>query len=267
MIKKIYIFIIIILSMSGCTNNKVSDNSSQNHDSSKNETLNSNTQYSEIEKDDSTSNNKKNYTNKKNNSNKSSIKENLKINSEMDNSTSPSNTSSVKYKCPKDYTLNGTMCYKYTKPRIEYECPINTTKKVDEYCIVDYSTDATITYSCGKDFKLSGDKCYKEKIVNSYNPDNYKNHSETTKSQIYNNFQKNCSNGTIKSKNGIDYCYQKETKFASISYSCSKDKGQLAGNKCILLKTEKAFAKYYCDDGAIDKELKNCVISKQAEKK
>lgn len=176
-----------------------------------------------------------------------------------------SNSTSKRYKCSSGYTLEGNMCYKYEKPIIEYVCPLGATES-GAYCIINTSTYANVSYSCNSGYTLSGNKCYKEKIVNSFNPANFSNYSETSKNQMYNAFVNACSNGKIKNENGIFYCYETETIYASATYSCPSGSGELAGDKCISAKIEEAFAKYSCKDGYFDAIEKKCVISKKAEK-
>ena len=198
-------------------------------------------------------NNNSNNTTNKNDNNIITVKPNA-------------NNSAKKYTCPDDYTLEGTMCYKYEKPRIEYECPLGS-KKVEAFCIINTSTLANVNYACEDGFSSSGDTCYKEKIVNSYNPANYTNYSESSKREIYNTFQNSCSNGIIKNENGIYNCYMIETKYASATYSCPPNSGELAGNKCISAKIEEAFTKYHCDEGYFDAIKKICTLSQNAKEK
>lgn len=229
-------------------------------------TENNNTQ--KIEEKES-SNNTNNSTNNKslNQSKNNDLNNVIDEKKSNDNITvkPTTNQSKQEYKCPNGYSLDGSMCYKEIKPKIEYVCGINQTE-TGGYCLINTSTYANVNYSCPDGYSLSGDTCYKEQIVSSYNPNNYNNYSESSKISIYNNFVNNCQ-GTIRDENGISYCYQAMQTYANATYSCPNDSGELAGDKCISIKTEKAFEKYHCDEGSLDPTSKMCIIRINAEKK
>lgn len=174
-------------------------------------------------------------------------------------------TTKQEYKCPSGYTLDGNMCYKEVRPRIEYLCGINQ-EEAGGYCLIDTSTYADVSYSCPDGYNLSGDTCYKEQITGSYNPKQYENMAESLQISYYNSFQNSCR-GTIRNENGLSYCYETVQTYANATYSCPSGAGELAGNKCISIKTEKAFEKYHCDEGSLDPISKMCVIRIKAEKK
>lgn len=175
------------------------------------------------------------------------------------------NQSKQEYKCPSGYNLDGSMCYKEIKPKIEYVCGINQTE-AGGYCLINTSTYANVNYSCPDGYSLNGDTCYKEQITGSFNSKNYSNMAETLQRDMYSTFQNSCR-GIIRDENGISYCYETVQTYANATYSCPSGTGELAGDKCISIKTEKAFEKYHCDEGSLDPTSKMCVIRIKAEKK